>query len=428
MDNGGHAEFPETEIEVQKGELVRLVIGPRGEYSCDSTQTEFVLRGPDETVWDLRQMLVNGGQQGQDGVWWICSGEGAQLGSEVPGRAGLENERKQLTTLLADAEFAHGLQEGGIPGTPYEGFHDARIHVRGRYDRLGEVRPRAFPVLLAGDDQAPLAGGGSGRLALARWLASADNPLTARVIVNRVWQHHFGEGIVRTPNNFGKLGTPPTHPELLDWLTNEFVRNGWSLKALHRAMMLSATYQQSSVPYPETLHADAENSLFGRMNRRRLESEAIRDSLLAVAGTLETKVGGPSVRELEAPRRTLYVMTSRSDRATYQSLFDAADPNGVVERRVDSTVAPQALFFMNHPFVLRQAAALRDRLERECAGNDSARIEWLYRNLFARAATPDEINIGLAALALAEVAANPHGAWEQYCHVLLCADEFVYLD
>ena len=192
--------------------------------------------------------------------------------------------------------------------------------------------------------------------------------------------------------------------------------------------MLSATYQQSSVPFPETLRGDPENLLFGRMNRRRLESEAIRDSLLTAAGTLDRKVGGPSVRELEAPRRTLYVMTIRSDRATYQSLFDAADPNGIVEKRVDSTVAPQALFFMNHPFVLGQATALRERLDRECTGDDSARIDWLYQRLFARPATADEIGIGLAALARAEIAANPRGAWEQYCQVLLCADEFVYLD
>jgi hypothetical protein len=403
------------------------VVGPRGDYSCDSTQTEFVVRGADNAMWDLRQTLASGGGQGHDGVWWICSGEGAQLGDAAPGRTELAKEREQLLALVAKVEFAHGLQEGGIPATSYEGFHDARIHVRGRYDRLGEVRPRAFPVLLAGDDQRPL-GEGSGRLALARWLASAENPMTARVIVNRVWQHHFGEGIIRTPNNFGKLGKLPTHPELLDWLATEFVSGGWSLKALHRAIMLSATYQQSAMACPETLRADPDNLLFSRMNRRRLESEAVRDSLLAVAGTLDGKLGGPSARELETPRRTLYVMTIRSDRATYQSLFDAADPTGIVEKRVDSTVAPQALFFMNHPFVLAQAAALRERLERECAGADSGRIDWLYRRLFARPASTEEISIGLAALARAEVAANPQGAWEQYCQVLFSSNEFIYVE
>ena len=160
-------------------------------------------------------------------------------------------------------------------------------------------------------------------------------------MVNRIWQHHFGEGIVRTPNNYGKLGTPPTHPELLDYLACQFVESGWSVKAMHRAIMLSAAYQQSSTPDPAVLKADPDNLLFGRMNRRRLESETLRDSMLTVAGDLDPTLGGPSIRDLSIHRRTLYVMTVRSDRATYQFLFDAADPNVIVEKRLDSTVAPQ---------------------------------------------------------------------------------------
>ena len=150
---------------------------------------------------------------------------------------------------------------------------------------------------------------------LARWIASPENPLTARVMVNRIWQHHFGEGLVRTPNNFGKLGTPPTHPQLLDYLANEFVKGGWSVKEMHRRIMLSATYQQSSRAEPAAMEADQENELFGRMNRRRLESEAIRDSLLWAGGTLDQALGGPAVRDLANTRRTLYLMTIRSDRA-----------------------------------------------------------------------------------------------------------------
>ena len=183
-----------------------------------------------------------------------------------------------------------------------------RIHLRGRYDRLGDVAPRRFPRLLAGDDQKPITEG-SGRLQLANWIASGDNPLTARVMVNRLWQHHFGEGIVRTPNNYGKLGTPPTHPELLDFLSHRFVESGWFMKAMHRAIMLSATYQQSSIPLPAPLKADPDNLLFGRMNRHRLESEALRDSLLSTTGELDSIRGGPALPDLNTTRRTLYVRT-----------------------------------------------------------------------------------------------------------------------
>src|SRR5207302_3269319 len=175
------------------------------------------------------------------------------------------------------------------------------------------------------------------RLDLARWLTRPDNPLTARVLVNRLWQHHFGQGLVRTPNNFGKLGEPPTHPELLDYLAHRFIQSGWSIKAMHRLIMLSEAYQQSSAANAETLRADADNRLFGRMNRRRLEAEPLRDSLLAVAGSLDQGMGGPAIRELDNRRRTLYLMTIRSDRNNYRMLFDAADPVGIVAKRIDSS-------------------------------------------------------------------------------------------
>src|SRR5207248_830441 len=211
-------------------------------------------------------------------------------------------------------EYANGAQDGGVPGSPHAGTHDVRVHLRGRYDRLGELVPRHFPDVLAGARQQPITSG-SGRLDLARWLTRPDHPLTARVMVNRIWQHHFGEGLVRTPSNFGKLGRPPTHPELLDWLARQFVQSGWSVKQMHRLIMLSAAYRQASEAAPETFRADPDNLLFGRMNRRRLEAEAIRDNVLAVAGRLDPMRGGPAVRDFAAPRRTLYLMTVRSDRS-----------------------------------------------------------------------------------------------------------------
>src|SRR5262249_35195403 len=157
---------------------------------------------------------------------------------------------------------------------------------------------------------------------------------TARVMVNRIWQNHFGEGIVRTPSNFGKLGERPTHPELLDYLARQFVQSGWSIKKMHRAIMLSAAYGQSSEADEKTRKADPDNRLFGRMNGRRLEAEAIRDSLLAVAGRLDARRRGPAVRDFSSPRRTLYLMTIRSDRSGFRPLFDVADSTAPVEKRL----------------------------------------------------------------------------------------------
>jgi len=341
--------------------------------------------------------------------------------------AALRTEQAALRQTLAQPPpVAHGFQEGGTPKTPYEGFHDVKVHVRGRYDRLADLVPRRFPTVIAGDQQPPITQG-SGRMQLAKWIASAENPLTARVMVNRIWQHHFGEGIVRTPNNYGKLGTPPTHPELLDWLAIQFVKSGWSIKAMHRLMMLSAAYQQSTVPDAGTGKADPDNLLFGRMNRRRLDAEELRDALLGVTGTLDRTMGGKAIRELETPRRTLYVMTIRSDRSNYRSLFDAADPSAIVEKRVESTVAPQSLFLLNSPFAMAQTKALTELVLKQPNLDDAGRIDWLYRRLFGRPPKGQEAELGLGVVkdgAGIDVAA----AWEQYCQVLLCANEFIYVD
>ena len=415
MNNGGSADFPEREIAVKAGELVQLLIRPRAEYTCDSTVVEFLVRGEDGTQWDLRDALVHGAEQGQDGVWWVCSGEGGQLGGELTGRAALEAEKSALTAAMARAEFAQGLQEGGIPATGYEGFHDAKIHTRGRYDRLADLVPRSMPALLT-KEQPSIAAGSSGRLELARWVARAENPLTARVIVNRIWQHHFGEGLVRTENNFGKLGTPPTHPELLDWLADEFVRSGWSVKAVHRLILSSEAYQRAAAGNAK----DPENLLLAHQNRRRLSAEELRDAMLAASGTLDVTLGGKAVRELTSTRRTLYVATVRSDRATFQTLFDGADPTAIVEQRTDSVVAPQALWLMNHPFALAQAKALAAHVAAQ-PGDREAKLGWLCAQLFQRAPSEAEQRI-------AERAVTDAAGWEALCQVFLCSNEFCYLD
>ncbi|HYE33055.1 MAG TPA: PSD1 and planctomycete cytochrome C domain-containing protein [Methylomirabilota bacterium] len=333
----------------------------------------------------------------------------------------LDAQRASLQASIPPAfPVTHAIQEGGTPESAHAGFKDAQIHIRGRYDRLGQTVPRAFPAVLV--ESQPTIKNGSGRLELARWLASPSNPLTARVMVNRLWLHHFGEGIVRTPNNFGKLGTPPTHPELLDHLALEFINSGWSVKAMHKKLMLTAAYQRSSRPTAQMLAADPDNLLFGRMNRRRLESEAIRDSLLFAAGRLGGRTSGPAVRELNSPERTLFLMTIRSDRATYQTLFDAADSSAIVEKRTESTVAPQALFLMNNPFVQAQSTALAQLVASQEASLEE-KLTWLYERLYARPPTTSEV----AAITTSLNLHNPQ-SWPTLCHTLLCANEFIYID
>jgi hypothetical protein len=244
------------------------------------------------------------------------------------------------------------------------------------------------------------------------------------VIVNRVWQEHFGEGLVRTPGNFGKQGEPPTNPELLDHLARLLIDSGWSLKTLHRAILLSAVYQQGSTAEEATLKADPDNRLFSRMSRRRLEAEAIRDSLLAVSGRLDRTLGGPPSQDFNMTRRTLYLMTIRSDRTSFRELFDAADPTAIIDKRAVSTVAPQALFLLNHPFAVEQATALAQRICRE-ETDEEARMRRLYALLYGRPPLAAESEIGRS---LVDRAGAGEAAWLAYCQVLLCANEFIMVD
>ena len=342
-------------------------------------------------------------------------------------RKALTEQRDQLQKdLPPEPPLALAVSEGGVPGGLFPKIQDVPLHIRGSYTRLGPVVPRGMPQFFAGDNQPKIASG-SGRRELANWVASKANPLTARVIVNRVWQWHFGTGLVRTPNNFGMLSEPPSHPELLDWLAATFVEDGWSLKKLHRRIVLSATYQQSSVVGREELVRDPENRWLGRFAPRRLEAEAIRDAMLSAAGRLDSTPGGAATHDLNTTRRALYVQTARWDRSNFATLFDAANPDAAVEKRDVSTVAPQALFLLNHEFVLSQAKHLAERVTRDEPKDETARVQRLFQLVFARPATADELKLARQLLA------NPRKggsetAWRDLAHVLLCSNEFVYLD
>ncbi|MCI0537086.1 MAG: DUF1549 and DUF1553 domain-containing protein [Verrucomicrobiales bacterium] len=344
-----------------------------------------------------------------------------------PERLTLIRERDALQAELPPPyPVAMTVQEGGMPGGLFPNVQDVPIHIRGSYTRLGPVIPRRMPAFFAGASQAPITQG-SGRRELARWIASKENPLTARVIVNRVWQWHFGEGLVRTPNNFGLTSEPPTHPALLDWLAAQFVEDGWSLKKLQRRIMLSAAYQRTSAIPSAQLARDPDNRWLGRFSARRLEAEAIRDAMIFVSGRLDLALGGPAGPDLDAPRRSLYVQTARWDRSNFAMLFDAANPDASVEKRTISTVAPQALLLINNNFVHTQAGHLANRILREGPTDEAARIQWAYEKLFGRPARAEEIEIGHKLLARFSPD-QAETAWRDFAHVLLCSNEFVYVD
>jgi cytochrome c553 len=310
-----------------------------------------------------------------------------------------------------------------------EAAHSVNLQVciRGNPENLGELVARHFLSVLPGSPE-PFTQG-SGRLELSRQIASKDNPLTARVMVNRIWQHHFGKGLVRTPSNFGMLGERPTHPELLDHLASRFMASGWSQKAMHRLILLSATYQLSSKADVVNLAKDADNRLLGRMNRRRLEVEAWRDAMLAVAGQLDHHLGGPSA-DLAAPtncRRTVYAAVSRHDLNGLLRLFDFPDPNITSAERTTTTVPLQQLFVLNSPFMIDNAKALAHRLLTCPDRDDAARIRRAFVLLFGRPATEREVQLGCRFLQ----SGSPESgmtAWEQYAQVLLGTDEFLFVD
>ena len=313
---------------------------------------------------------------------------------------------------------AHVLNEGGST--------DMHVALRGDLAKKGEVVPRRFLRVLAGDDS-PIYKNGSGRKELAIAVTDSSNPLTARVIVNRVWQWHFGQAIVGTPSNFGILGEKPSHPKLLDWLASSFVEEGWSLKKFHRKILLSATWQMSSVHDDAKFAKDGDNRFLWRMNPRKLDAENWRDSLLVASGELDFTIGGsPITNILTSPRRTLYSKISRSgdrfDSDAFLRLFGFPAPQSTSAKRAVSTVPQQYLFMMNSSFMQKRAQALTQTLQEEKEPGDRIRI--LYQRLYSRPPAPEETEVGLA---FVESGSDPNKVWAQYAQVLLSSHEFMQI-
>ncbi len=308
------------------------------------------------------------------------------------------------------------------------------VYIRGNPGRPGKEVPRRFLRALSPSGEAKPFTSGSGRLELAQAIASPDNPLTARVMVNRIWHHHFGFGLVATPSDFGVRGDLPTHPELLDFLARRFVESGWSVKAMHRLIMLSSTYQQKSDSRDDAFAADPRNQLLWKQNRQRLDYEALRDGVLATSGKLDTRMGGRPVELFEAKsfstRRTVYGYVDRYDLDGTFRTFDFPSPDISNPMRSITTVPQQALFLMNSPFLLDQAKGLASRSDLPPIGEPEARINQLYLSLFGRAAEPREIDAArhfLEARAREEPGKGPT-PWEEYAQVLLMTNEFTFID
>ncbi len=351
-----------------------------------------------------------------------------------------------LKQAVAELEAA-AMEEPPMANAVEDGEQmDQRVFVRGDHTAAGEPAPKVFPAIIAGFDQEPAASG-SGRLELADWIASPENPLTTRVIVNRIWQKHFGEGIVRTPSNFGKLGTPPTHPELLDWLATTFVRDGWSVKDMHRRIMLSSAYRMSSAPSAAAAKADPGNQWLSHFNRRRLDVEELRDGMLAIDSSLDLTMGGTmqsgfgtdrensndrlSIDPTTSTRRMVYLPLRRANLPTLLNLFDFGDAVTSVGKRLVTNVAPQALFMMNSEFVAARAGNLAEQLLGADDWSDTDRARHAYLAVLTRSADAGEVDAAVSyvnGFASRFSDATPQEAWQSYCRIMLASNDFIYVD
>ncbi len=374
-----------------------------------------------------------------------------------------ELRRLQISSLPPDMPGAYAASEGKP--------HDVPIQLHGMLDSLGPVVPRGgVPEFFTGGKPLAVPPGESGRLQFAQWITRPDNPLTARVMVNRIWQQHFGKGLVTTPDNFGMRGSPPSHPELLDYLAARFVEEGWSIKAMHRLILNSRTWQLASATDPADATLDPGNTFYWRFDRNRLDAESIRDAMLSASGQLDLLRPGeqpfPPIMQWNwtqhtpfklvypSTHRSVYLMTARFQRHPFLSLFDGPDTNTSVGQRTSSTVPLQALYVMNSPEMADCSAAFARRVT-GLSADRAERIRRAFQLAYSRDPTADEAAranryldqyaAGMAkrepshdptksyapgerAKLQAAAAARDQAAWISYAHILLMTNEFFYVD
>jgi hypothetical protein len=403
-----------------------------GQFRFESNGQGFVIVSNEETkghvIADAVQFIPVDNQNGQTTataakeVAAAKSPEVKQLEAELKKQTAAAPRRPLFMTVVEEKEI-----------------RDIPVHIRGSVHTLGDVVPRGFLQVATYGTPPAINTQESGRKELGEWLSRRDNPLPARVMANRVWHWLFGAGLVRTTDNFGHAGELPSHPELLDSLAIQFVEQNWSVKSLVRQIVLSRTYQLSSAPDAQGLAADPENRWLWRMSRRRLDAECLRDTVLQVSGDLQLDIGGPTIKAGTAAdygyqhadtRRSVYSPVLRNALPEFFEVFDFADPSMVTGCRNVSTVAPQALFLMNHPFVIQEARHAARKLLAESGLDEAARVVRAYRLTLGR--SPSEGELALSRKHLQKLAeggeANAEQAWGQFFQVLFASLDFRYLD
>lgn len=421
-------------------ELVAVLAAWRELKATDAGKTATEL--PNARQEALRKLLFNTAEGSP-----IAVPKNAEDYFAVDAKAALQSQRaeiKQLEAALPKLPEVMAVSEGTIEDLP--------IHLRGNHTTLAkDKQPRRFPRIISGDQQTPLAADRSGRLEFARWLTEPTHPLTSRVAINRIWQGHFGEGLVRSPDNFGLLGDKPTHPALLDWLSQRFIAVGRSTKSLHREIMLSSAYQIQTTFNEAAFLADPDNRLWWRRNRRRLEVEAIRDSLLAVSGKLENAMSGSLLptnnrayvtgtanffpQIYNSNRRSVYLPVVRSALYEVYQVFDFAEPSVLNGKRDSTTLATQALFMLNSSLVAEQSRELAQQILAQPNLDDASRIRQAFQSCYQREPLSSETSRSLDFLHRLE-AAQPEAApadrrttaWRGLCRTLLAANEFLFVE
>lgn len=407
-------------------------------------------RSPLEGEIEFSGFLRDSHPGGPSGVGWVLEHFSLPEDDLLDRLAIASAEKRKCAMDLKELQAKRPKPEVAFAVTEGVAQH-AKLHLRGDPEKLGEVVPRRWLEILGGQ---PLANPWqSGRLELADWITSADNPLTARVMVNRLWLHHFGKGIVKTANDFGTRGTLPSHPELLDWLANYFVESNWNIKEMHRLLVTSATYRQGSIPLSTQaelhgLERDVANDFYWRFERRRLSAEELRDSLLMLSGRLDLERGGPHpippeqswsytqhvpfAGVPETNQRSVFQLVVRNRRQPFMALFDGADPNASTPQRQVTTVPTQALYFMNDPFVHEQADLIVQRL-REGVPQEE-RFQQLYLWLFQRSPSVAELErLREFVVSYAETDSESNSldesiVWAAWVRILLASNEFLFLD
>jgi hypothetical protein len=418
-----------------------------GQYHCEAAGQNFVLVANENTtghvIADAVQYLpVDGALAGDptDANESESAAAASPLSDEEAAElASWRSRLQQLERQLNERRESAIKRPKAMTVVERKNIRDVAVHVRGSVHTLGEIVPRGFLQVVPTSAGGPLPADESGRRELADWIASAENPLSARVMVNRVWYWLMGEGLVRTVDNFGTTGELPSHPKLLDHLASQFVEEGWSVKRLVRTIVLSAAYRRSTLASEVGMRTDPENRLLWRAARKRLNAECLRDTMLHISGELDFTAGGPTIRpgvtadfgyKHDTFRRSVYVPVLRNELPELFEAFDFPDPSMVVGRRNRSTVAPQALFMLNNPFVRERAQAAARRMLADRPEIDDAAIVWAFRQTLGR--PPSESEAALARDVLSNDAAasdiSAEAAWTDLYQILFASLDFRYCD